>query len=29
MKILKTIGSFIVEELTRQGDLMLKTGFHD
>jgi len=29
MKLLKTIGSFIVEELTRQGELMVKTGFHD
>jgi len=29
MKLLKTIGTFIVEELTRQGELMVKTGFHD
>jgi len=29
MKLLKTIGTFIVEELRRQGDLVVKTGFYD
>jgi len=29
MKLLKTIGTFIVEELSRQGQLMAKTGFYD
>ncbi len=29
MKLLKTIGLFIMEELARQGEIMQKTGFHD
>lgn len=29
MKLLKKIGTFIVDELARQGNLMQKTGFHD
>jgi len=29
MKLLKKIGILIVDELTRQGEMMIKTGFHD
>lgn len=29
MKLLKKIGTLIVDELTRQGEMMMKTGFHD
>jgi hypothetical protein len=29
MKLLKKLGNFIVDELTRQGDLIQKIGFHD
>lgn len=29
MTVLKKIGTFIIEELKRQGEIMQKTGFHD
>lgn len=29
MTVLKKIGTFIVEELTRQGEIMQKVGFYE